>query len=239
MELKRIKEYYIIEVLRLKNQKKDKNMDMTGITGMNLVLASSSPRRIEMFEEHGIKPTIIKPQCDETLPDSIGMEDAVMLLSLRKALEVENILRKAADSPEGTSDVPADLYEKAPVIVAADTIVYHGKIIGKPTDRADAEAILMELSGNVHYVVTGVSILRAGCTQRRTFAEVSEVHFKTYTAAELQDYLDTDEPYDKAGAYAIQGTFEKYIECVTGDYNNIVGFPWNRFTAELEIFSKL
>lgn len=200
-----------------------------------IVLASSSPRRIEMFENHGMKPIIIKPQCDENLPENIGMEDAVMLLSLRKALEVERVLQEAA----GTSGVPGDLFDKHPLIIAADTIVYHDKIIGKPTDRADAEAILMDLCADVHYVVTGVSILRAGCTQRRTFAEISEVHFTDYTREELQGYLDTDEPYDKAGAYAIQGTFEKYIDRVVGDYNNIVGFPWDRFIAELDRFYKL
>ena len=201
----------------------------------NLILASGSPRRIEMFKAHGFEPTIIKPNCDENLPEGIGMEDAVMLLSLRKALEVERLVLSGNVPDTASQALPG----AGSMIVAADTIVYHNGIIGKPTDRADAERILTELAGDVHYVVTGVTLLQAGKPRRRTFAEISEVHFKPYTAAELQGYLDTDEPYDKAGAYAIQGTFKKYIDRVTGDYNNIVGFPWDRYLAELANFSKL
>lgn len=201
----------------------------------SLILASGSPRRIEMFKEHGFEPTIIKPECDENLPEGIGMEDAVMLLSLRKALEVERLVL-SGDVPDTASPT---LTGGSHMIVAADTIVYHEGIIGKPKDRADAERILTELAGDVHYVVTGVTLLQAGKPRRRTFAEISEVHFKPYTSAELQDYLDTPEPYDKAGAYAIQGTFKKYIDRVIGDYNNIVGFPWDRYLAELANFSKL
>lgn len=201
----------------------------------NLILASGSPRRIEMFKVHGFEPTIIKPNCDENLPEGIGMEDAVMLLSLRKALEVERLVLSGNVPDTASRALPG----AGSMIVAADTIVYHNGIIGKPTDRADAERILTELAGDVHYVVTGVTLLQAGKPRRRTFAEISEVHFKSYTAAELQDYLDTDEPYDKAGAYAIQGTFKKYIDRVTGDYNNIVGFPWDRYLKELANFSKL
>ena len=201
----------------------------------NLILASGSPRRIEMFKAHGFEPTIIKPNCDEDLPEGIGMEDAVMLLSLRKALEVERLVLSGNVPDTASQALPG----AGSMIVAADTIVYHNGIIGKPTDRADAERILTELAGDVHYVVTGVTLLQAGKPRRRTFAEISEVHFKSYTAAELQGYLDTDEPYDKAGAYAIQGTFKKYIDRVTGDYNNIVGFPWDRYLKELANFSKL
>ena len=201
----------------------------------NLILASGSPRRIEMFKAHGFEPTIIKPNCDENLPEGIGMEDAVMLLSLRKALEVERLVLSGNVPDTASRALPG----AGSMIVAADTIVYHNGIIGKPTDRTDAERILTELAGDVHYVVTGVTLLQAGKPRRRTFAEISEVHFKSYTAAELQGYLDTDEPYDKAGAYAIQGTFKKYIDRVTGDYNNIVGFPWDRYLKELANFSKL
>ena len=193
-----------------------------------IVLASSSPRRIEMFRAHGAEPIIIKPECEENLPAGIGMKDAVMLLSLRKALEVESLLR------DGRAGEPG-LFEKSPFIVAADTIVYHNKIIGKPLNRCHAESILEELNGTVHYVTTGVTILQAGRPLRRTFAEVSEVWFKRYSEAELSAYLDTDEPYDKAGAYAIQGAFGKYIDHIDGDYDNIVGFPWARFEKEFAL----
>ncbi len=201
------------------------------ISKLDIVLASSSPRRIEMMREHGVNPLVIKPQCEEDLPEGIGMKEAVMLLSLRKALEVENILKEGKFESIERS---AEIIEKAPYIIASDTVVYYNHIIGKPENRDHARQILSELNGKVHYVTTGVTILQAGKPVRRSFAEVSEVHFKSYTCEELEAYLDTDEPYDKAGAYAIQGIFGKHIDHIVGDYNNIVGFPWNRVQAELE-----
>ncbi len=189
-----------------------------------------------MMKNHGIDPVIIKPLCDEVLPEKIGMEDAVRFLSLRKALDVEMRLR------EGTSILGEKeslaLFEKHPYIVASDTIVYFDHIIGKPKDRQDAEKMLRQLEGKTHFVVSGVAIVQAGMPARRCFAEASRVTFKSYDEADFQRYLDTDEPYDKAGGYAIQGHFSGYIEGVTGDYDNIVGFPWERFENEFEILFK-
>lgn len=186
-----------------------------------IILGSSSPRRIEMMKKHGLDPIIIKPECEEDLPDGIGMEEAVMLLSLRKALWIERLL-------------DGSFLEKSPFIIAADTVVYKDKIIGKPRDRNDAFDILSRLRADSHYVATGVTILRAGCTVRTTFCEVSRVFFKDYTDDELNAYLDTDEAYDKAGGYAIQGAFGKYIDRIEGDYDNIVGFPWTRIEQEFD-----
>ncbi|MBE6034680.1 MAG: septum formation protein Maf [Clostridiales bacterium] len=184
----------------------------------NIILASSSPRRIEIMKQHGLYPTILPADVDETIPEGAEMEDAVMYLALKKALYIENkILASAHDNP---------------VIFAADTVVYKEKIIGKPRDRQDAYEILWNLRGKTHYVATGVCILQAGIYIRHCFCEITKVFFKNYTEKELNDYLDTPEAYDKAGAYAIQGTFGQYVDHIEGDLDNVIGFPWDRIEKE-------
>lgn len=196
----------------------------------NIILASSSPRRIEMMKAHGITPVIIKPECEETLPENIGMTDAVMFLSLKKALSVEAIVLSQAC--HNTAEITEKSGIGAPYIIAADTVVYKDGIIGKPKDEADALQILKKLRSSSHFVATGVTILQAGTARRRTFCEVTEVFFKDYSDEELAAYVKTDEPYDKAGGYAIQGTFGKYIDRIDGDMNNVIGFPWERIVRE-------
>lgn len=191
----------------------------------NIILASSSPRRIEMMREHGIDPVIIKPSCSETLPPGTKMEDAVLFLSLKKALSVEQNFLADAFLQEKTAS-------PHPYIIAADTIVYQNGIIGKPKDKEDAFAILRRLAASDHFVATGVTILQVGLPLRRSFCEITKVTFRDYTDEMLLRYIHTDEPYDKAGGYAIQGTFGQYVERIEGDRNNVIGFPWNRISAE-------
>ena len=184
----------------------------------NIILASSSPRRIEIMHQNGIYPTITPADVDETIPQGAKMQDAVMYLALKKALFVEEKILESNDNN--------------PVIIAADTVVYKDKVIGKPKDRQDAYDILWNLKGKAHYVATGVCILQAGTSIRHCFCEITKVFFKDYTEKELNAYLDTPEPYDKAGAYAIQGAFGKYVDHIEGDLNNVIGFPWNRIEKE-------
>ena len=125
----------------------------------------------------------------------------------------------------------------APVIIAADTIVYADEIMGKPSDAADGFRMLCKLRGGMHYVATGVALVEAGRQNARVFTEVTRVYFKNYTDEELRAYLATEEPYDKAGGYAIQGTFAKYIDHIEGDYDNVVGFPWKRIQKELSLLA--
>lgn len=183
-----------------------------------IILASSSPRRIDMMSQNGITPIIIPANIDETIPQGAKMEDAVMYLALKKALFVEKKI--------------LELDYNNPVIIAADTVVYNNKIIGKPNDRQDAYNILWDLKRKTHYVATGVCILQANTAIRHCFCEVTKVFFKNYTEEELNAYLDTPEPYDKAGAYAIQGAFGKYVDHIEGDLNNVIGFPWDRIKIE-------
>lgn len=187
----------------------------------NIILASSSPRRIEMMKANNINPIVIPADIEENAPVYGGKTETCMFLALKKALSVEE-------------NLSAELKEKNPYILAADTIVYNDKIIGKPENEADALAILMNLSGKAHYVVTGVAVIKAGTTARTVFSSITKVYFREYTADDIADYLKTDEPYDKAGAYAIQGYFGRFVERYEGSLNNVIGFPLEEILPVLE-----
>ncbi len=187
-------------------------------TSRKCILASGSPRRIEIMHANGINPLIMPAKIEENIPPVCGMCETVMFLALKKAKWVEEKY----------------LNEQAAVILAADTIVYKDGIMGKPKDRQDAFRMLSSLRNDVHYVVTGVALVEAGCQNARVFAEVTKVFVKNFTDEQLNAYLDTDEPYDKAGGYAIQGLFGEYIDHIEGSYDNVVGFPWERIAKELD-----
>ena len=176
-----------------------------------IILASSSPRRIEMMRKNGFDPEIKPSDIDETLPEGIGMKDAVMLLALKKALDVEQHCKEE---------------DKGKLIIAADTVVYKDEILGKPVDRDDAFRMLSKIRNTSHFVATGVAMVVVGEPVREVFCDSTEVICKDYTDEELNAYLDTDEPYDKAGAYAIQGIFSKHIDHYNGSFDTVVGFPW-------------
>ncbi|MDY5770416.1 MAG: Maf family protein [Anaerovoracaceae bacterium] len=198
-------------------------MKKRGKVMMNIVLASGSPRRIEIMRAHGIEPLVMPADIEENIPKVHGMCETVMFLALKKAQDVAGRLSSLADCTEEGS-----------IIVAADTIVYKdGEIMGKPADRADAFRMLDKLRNDFHYVVTGVALLSYGRQLTRVFAEVTKVYFEDYQDSELEAYLDTDEAYDKAGAYAIQGYFAKHIDHIEGSYDNVIGFPWDRIEKEI------
>ena len=171
---------------------------------MKLVLASKSPRRSEILKNAGIDFTVRVADADETIPEGTKPQDAVVFLAARKALAVE----RADDE----------------TVLGADTIVVlDDKILGKPKDREDAFNMLRSLSGRVHSVFTGVCAVGDGISL--TFAEETKVEFYPLTDDEINEYLDTNEPYDKAGAYGIQGIASKFIRGIEGDYFNVVGLP--------------
>lgn len=171
---------------------------------MKLVLASKSPRRSEILRNAGIDFTVRVADADETIPEGTKPEDAVVFLAARKALAVE----RADDE----------------TVLGADTIVVlDDKILGKPKDREDAYNMIKSLSGRVHSVFTGVCAVGNGISL--TFAEETKVEFYPLTEDEINEYIGTDEPYDKAGAYGIQGLASKFIRGIQGDYFNVVGLP--------------
>jgi len=174
-----------------------------------------------MIREKGLDPIIIPPDVDETVPADIAPHIAVMFLALKKSLFVESIAIEKG-------------YTEGETLIAADTIVvYRNDIIGKPSDFEDAYATLKKLCGEMHRVFTGVAVLRPGTGYRKVFYETSRVFFKAYTDEEIIQYVETKEPYDKAGGYAVQGTWGKYIDRIDGDVDNVIGLPWSRLKKEL------
>ena len=179
---------------------------------MKLVLASKSPRRSEILKTAGIDFTVRVADADETIPDGTRPQDAVVFLAARKAMAVE----RADDE----------------TVLGADTIVVlDNKILGKPKNRDDAFNMLKNLSGRVHSVFTGVCAI--GDDISITFAEETKVEFMSLTDEEINAYIDTDEPYDKAGAYGIQGLASKFIRGIEGDYFNVVGLPVSRIYEKI------
>lgn len=173
-----------------------------------------------MLRKDGMNPKIIKPEVDETLPFEMAMEDTVMFLALKKALSVEHTLLN-------------EIIEKDSIIIGADTIVYTNRIIGKPENRNEAFEILQELNGKTHLVATGVALIVPFSGKRKVFYEITKVSFKKYSESDILAYINTSEPYDKAGGYAIQGAWGKYVDHIEGDYENIIGFPLNRIKEEM------
>ena len=180
---------------------------------MKIILASKSPRRIEILHRHGIDALIIPADTDETLPEGIGMTDAVEMLAKRKAMACYDAVHE---------QYPGHL------IIGADTIVWKDEIMGKPADADDAYRMLDKIRGTVHYVVTGVAVIDTDTGSCSVFSDITEVHCKNYTDADILEYISMEEPYDKAGSYAIQGYFGKHIDRIEGDYENVVGLPYYR-----------
>lgn len=171
---------------------------------MKLVLASKSPRRSEILRNAGIDFAVRVADADETIPEGTKPEDAVVFLAARKAMAVP----RAEDE----------------VVLGADTVVVlDDMILGKPKDKDDAFNMIKSLSGRVHSVFTGVCAIGNGISL--TFAEETKVEFYPLSDKEIYDYINTNEPYDKAGAYGIQGLASKFIRGIEGDYFNVVGLP--------------
>jgi len=175
-----------------------------------IILASGSPRRKELLELIGAEFTIITSNKEEVIT---GTDPAEVVKELSKM--------KAEDVAEGVKGQA--------VILGADTVVaYNGQILGKPKDKADAIRMITSFAGDDHYVYTGVCIIRKeadGSQKTISFAEGTRVTVYPMTAQEIEAYVNSGEPMDKAGAYAIQGLFAPYIKGIEGDYYNIVGFP--------------
>lgn len=172
---------------------------------MGIILASASPRRKELLSYITNEYTVIPSSVEEIVPKGMPVLKQPEYLSKIKALDI-------------AKDYPND------IVIGADTSVILGnEILGKPKDRADAERMLLNLSGKVHKVVTGCTVVKNGDVA--SFSVVSKVKFQKITKPELEAYLDTDEPYDKAGSYAVQGKAGAFVEWIKGDYFNIVGLP--------------
>lgn len=186
---------------------------------MKIILASASPRRKELLEQIGAKFLCIPSQKEEVITEK-EPDKAVEILSRQKALDIAE--------KEGKEDC---------LIIGADTIVaFDGEILGKPKNEEDAKRMLSLLQGTVHKVYTGVTLIicRNGQTKVRTFSEEAKVSMYPMTEEEIWNYIESKEPMDKAGAYAIQGKCAIFIERVEGEYNTVVGLPVARIYQELK-----
>lgn len=196
-----------------------------------LILASASPRRKELLEQIGAEFEIV-PATGEEIITSIVPEQAVLELSRQKAREVaEKIFLSETDVTQGKQNIFDRKKQAAQgvIVLGADTVVaFQGQILGKPADEEDAVRMLKMLSGNTHSVFTGVTMIvrnKNKETKSLSFYEETKVTMYSMTEQQIQDYVKTGEPMDKAGAYGIQGKCAVYIEKIAGDYNNVVGLP--------------
>lgn len=172
-----------------------------------IVLASSSPRRRDLFALLGLPFQAVDPQVDETLLEGENPKDTALRLALAKAQEA------AMSHPEA-------------IIVAADTLVILGdKILGKPQDRDEAVAILEALRGKKHRVITGVIVLHAATKEKREEVADTQVWMRGYSKEEIARYIGRGEPFDKAGGYAIQDKEFRPVAKVKGCYANVMGLP--------------
>ena len=171
---------------------------------MNLILASASPRRKELLSLFGIPFVIRAADIDEAMDPAKAPFDEVARVSRLKALATE--------------------HSDHDVVIAADTIVVcGGEVLGKPRDEEDARRMLRLLSGRDHQVMTGVTVLYGG--DAVTFTEVTDLHFRHLSDREIDRYVATGEPMDKAGSYGIQGGAALFCTGMKGDYYNVMGLP--------------
>lgn len=196
-----------------------------------IILASASPRRKELLEQIGISFDICPAKGEEIITKSTPQE-AVEELAGCKAREVAGMV-KAYETSHREIVTPQDI-----LIIGADTVVaYDDQILGKPRDADDAYRMLSMLAGKTHAVYTGVSLVLLGVSGRvgeLTFHERTDVVMRAMTEQEILRYIQTGEPFDKAGSYAIQGKCAIYIDKINGDYNNVVGLPVAAIYRELK-----
>lgn len=183
---------------------------------MSIVLASGSPRRRELLEMLGVKDMKIIPAAgEEVAPKGVGPGELVMALASAKAREV------------AAACIAGD------VVIGADTIVWAGgRVFGKPCSEEEAAAMLRTLSDSAHEVYTGVCVIKDG-TELREF-EISRVRFRPLSEREIEAYVATGEPMDKAGAYGAQGKGALFVRGIEGDFFNVMGLPLCRLGEMLK-----
>lgn len=186
----------------------------------NIILASQSPRRLELLQGLNIPFEVQSIDVDESYPSQLVGVDIPMYLAEKKA---DAFMEKMNDNT---------------LLITADTIVWHeGDVFGKPTDKADATRMLKSLSGKTHQVITGVCI--STVNRRKTFHVISEVRFSRLSPEEIEYYLQNFQPYDKAGAYGVQEWIGYIgVEYIEGSYFNVMGLPVQRLYTELKRWKK-
>ncbi|MDP3388136.1 MAG: nucleoside triphosphate pyrophosphatase [Eubacteriales bacterium] len=190
-----------------------------------LLLASKSPRRIEILKKYRADLITEAPSVDESVSSQLKPEELVMAIALKKAVSI----------------IHSGHYQDT-IILAADTVVYCDRIIGKPQDRDEAFSILRNLSGKTHKVFTGFAIFHSNTNKSLIDFEETDVLFEVLSDNMIENYLNTNEYTDKAGAYGIQGYGELLVNSIRGSYPNVMGLPIgkiNKYLYELYQFNLL
>lgn len=185
---------------------------------MEIILASASPRRRELMKILGTTFKVCESRAEEIIEDDMPPYFTAEKLSLIKA-----------------SDVAKAYADRDAYVIGADTIVIKdNKILGKPKDENDAISMLKALSGDCHSVITGVTVISTKTAKSESFYEETKVYFKDLTDEEIEAYVKTGEPMDKAGAYGIQQKGALFVKKIEGDYFNVVGLPMCKLAAVLK-----
>lgn len=185
-----------------------------------LVLASQSPRRREILKEAGFDFTVYPSNSSESLNENLTLEENLCAIAENK---IETVLLELTKR-----------FRKGFIVLSADTtVVLRGKVLGKPKNRKDAVRMLKFMSGKIHTVYTSFSLYNADSGQGITRLVKTKVGFRKLGIEEIQRYVDSGEPFDKAGSYGIQGQARAFINYVEGDLLNVVGLPINDVKLEL------
>lgn len=183
-----------------------------------LILASSSPRRIALLRTLGYTFDIVPHTIEEHISRGVPPDELIMDIACQKA---DDVAKKVDNA----------------IIISADTVILHDKhILGKPKDRGDAKRMLFLLSNSVHEVITGVCLVDVPSRKKMLRIGRTRIKMSRISEEEIDAYVSTGEPLDKAGAYAIQGGGEKFIEKIEGSYSNVVGLPLETLQEMLQYF---
>ncbi|HEX3028347.1 MAG TPA: Maf family protein [Clostridia bacterium] len=184
----------------------------------DIILASASPRRMDLLRQVGLKFRVEPSNVDEKNNMGCSAEELVKKLSYEKALSI------------------AKSIETDSMVIGADTVVFRGNILGKPEDKIQAYEMLKSLQGEWHEVITGLSVIECTSMKNITCCEITRVKMRAMTDRLIKAYIDTGEPMDKAGAYGIQGFGALLVEKIEGCYFNVVGLPLQKLSVVLEEF---
>lgn len=187
-----------------------------------LLLVSTSPRRRQILESLNLPFKTIQPIGDEAVAEALNVESVTMNNSLLKA-------KSALAHAQNETDI----------LIGSDTLVVLGQqVMGKPLNKDEAIEMLSRLSGQWHRVITGLALVSRKYGELKAF-ESSQIKFRKLTKEEIDSYVATKEPYDKAGSYAVQGLGALLIEKIEGSYTNVMGFPVEKFLMELNRFTQI
>ena len=183
-----------------------------------IILASASPRRKELLKKIGLRFKVEPSNYEEDIPSGLEPHELAQKISLEKAKVVA-------------------VKHQNVIVIAADTfIVFGGRILGKPRTEKEAREMLEAISGESHSVITGFSIIDTGKNKTLSKSVETKIYIRKLTSAEIDAYVKSKEPLDKAGAYAIQGLGAVFVEKIEGDYFNVIGLPLSALTEALKEF---